>query len=905
MGVELLKIGNKMRRGVIFTIRGCFRSICNHPFLVVMFCSWIYMYRSSPFMFSLFVSAFPVLICTAILLGTLLSFGETNIPEIEIEDKTTYEAPPLKTGLSRDDVVVEQDDSHYFDRYSEKSRYDSEQSDEELSLSASSKLGEIRLKGSSNDSAPFMKEIPRVGKSEIREANGELDDKIDEQKSEWSEEILSDGEIVKNDEPVELDDEKSVADSFDSERVNVDDEEGVEEEVVEEEEEEEDALDSGSDGTESSSPDASMTDIMPMLDELHPLLDEEAAQLIQMSRHTSDAESEPSIETSISSSSSDSSDDIQNHDDSDVAEDENEDDEDAEADKEEQTKSAITWTEEDQKNLMDLGSSEIERNQRLENLILRRRTRKYTSMVPEINLIDFESSDFPLHIAPISTTRQNPFDLPQDSFSGLPPIPGSAPSILQPRCNPFDIPYDYISEEKHVLTGDGFREEVTTTSQSREPFFRRHESFSVGPSVFAPSNRQEKHDIRLRPYFVPERMISEESSYSSFHRQSSEMSDSKVSSVPETESVGSVEDMEYEKLAEEDNPHEIEVISKMEEVIEECPLGDHELVPSRELSEEDVPREPELISEMEHISEHIGHGSHSSGEEDEEEESLDVDSCSEVVEPRYSRDSSSSSFSEVSDRRDGIAEKPDISTKTAIRSTDLSISNALAEDVPHKEPVYDLSPPAGRKAISSSSSSSDGHAESDLRSPHVLVKRTVSFIEKESENQVIEKDNSSNVKMLSEPSTIHPADENESARVDISVNSGSSGVGASAEENVMDKHTQGEVACSASDIHTAVDDKNLGKSEEDKRLLISERDGLVRVRTSEGQLKEHNSVDKQETVLSPDSDVDYQEANEKLIPTPTAGRSTPSAGGTTSHFYDRRMHEPDYEHLDEVQVTEI
>lgn len=86
---------------------------------------------------------------------------------------------------------------------------------------------------------------------------------------------------------------------------------------------------------------------------------------------------------------------------------------------------------------MDLGTSELERNQRLESLIARRRARKTMSMMPERNLIDLESADLPFSIAPISTARNNPFDLPHDSYDdlGLPPIPGSAPSILLPKLN--------------------------------------------------------------------------------------------------------------------------------------------------------------------------------------------------------------------------------------------------------------------------------------------------------------------------------------------------------------------------------------------------------------------------------------------------------------------------------------
>ncbi|KAL8028676.1 hypothetical protein ABFX02_14G176600 [Erythranthe guttata] len=748
MGVELLKIETKMKK---FPIKVCFRSVCSHPFLVCMLCFLIFIHRSFPFVFSLFVSASPVLICTAILLGTLLSFGQLNVHKLERDETTTAdEVVPLETGLSKSDAVVveENNNNYYVDKTEEEEEEDS------------SKGG---VKSNSDDTPPFVEVTPPVGELEGVEI---LTTKI------------SDGNLETDD------DEKSVADSFDSERVNVDcldsppHEEDGEEEV---EEEEGDALDSGSDGAESSSPDASMADIMPMLDELHPLLDEEAAQNAQISSrdNSDDAMSQHSSESTTTAStvsSHQSGDETENCDDFD----DDEEEEEVKEDKEEETKSAITWTEEDQKNLMDLGSSEIERNQRLENLILRRRTRKFNSMVPEINLIDLESSDPPFNVGPISTSRQNPFDFPHDSYdnySGLPPIPGSAPSILLPRRNPFDIPFDYnaTTEEK---TGDGFRE---------EPFFRRHESFNVGPSIFGqpPPN---KNDAKLmRPYFVPERMVpEEESSYSS------EKSDSKVSSVHEMESVCSVEDLEYRNL----------------------------------LEEEDAPHEPELISEMEHVSEHIGHGSQSS--EEEEEEDAEEDSV------------------EV-----GPVEKRDIEDHSEKEST----GNPSVDEIPHKEPVYDSSP-TSRKNFSSSSSSSDVHADSDSRLPHVNVKRTI-------------------IEILPKQKTLCRSDGKESLE---NLNPDSCGGDKiSVEEAIVDKHEHGQDPSSSSDFDTRA------QSEKEKCLLIP-------------KLEKDDTIDKGKNVGSPNSEDEFQEANEKLI-------TTPSVGGSTPLFYDIRMHDnTEYEHLDEVQV---
>ncbi|KZV33923.1 hypothetical protein F511_04148 [Dorcoceras hygrometricum] len=761
-----------MRKGVFFLIRRCFRSVCDHPFLVGVLCFLIYLYRSSPFIFSLLVSASPVLVCTAILLGTLLSFGQPNIPEIEREEITTN-GISVKMGISKD---ADKNESYY----AEKKRDEGEHARE---------LGDIHREGSLDDTTPLINK--RL--TEMQRENGEIWEA--ERELGANEERLSDEEAVENqyasipnmnnDEHLESDYEKSEADSFDSERVNVDSLDSpprspwkrVDDRVEgeDEEEEEDDALESESDKAESSSPDASMADIMPMLDELHPLLDEETPQPDNMSHEGSDAGSESSPKSSMSSDDSDGG--TENNKDLEVADEDNEDGEDEDdlqGDEQGQMKSAITWTEEDQKNLMDLGSSEIERNQRLENLILRRRARKNMSMVPERNLIDLESFDLGFNIAPISTARKNPFDLPRDSYDnmGLPPIPGSAPSILLPRRNPFDIPYD-SSEEKPDLMGDGFQEEFTTV-QSREPFFRRHESFNVGPSIYAPV-KKERQSSKLRPYFMPEQMVSEESSYSPFQRQSSELSDSKVSSVPETESI--------------------EPISKREDIPEEY-----------------TPRETELISTMEHVSEHVGHGSQSSeedeplefgqtekGDVEQDEHRFQLEDAEDHYEPRGvakslefqvtgyhpnsetveqvdSRGSSSSSLSEVSERvfnetagelsmlegrSDDFVENPGISTRTSVGS-DMSVT--LVEGMPLRDPIYDSSPPAVRKN-SLSSMSSDVHLESDLGLPPELVKRMVSLAESESKGSSAEMD--VHIEMSPESSKPHSVIEHGSEQIDI------------------------------------------------------------------------------------------------------------------------------------------
>jgi hypothetical protein len=103
---------------------------------------------------------------------------------------------------------------------------------------------------------------------------------------------------------------------------------------------------------------------------------------------------------------------------------------------------AVAWTADDQKNILKIGCLEIERNQRLESLIARRRGRNYSDR----NLADIGSSDslpsieelskFNVQIPTVFAPRKNPFDLPYDEDN----FPDSAPSALLQTGNPFDLP---------------------------------------------------------------------------------------------------------------------------------------------------------------------------------------------------------------------------------------------------------------------------------------------------------------------------------------------------------------------------------------------------------------------------------------------------------------------------------
>ncbi|XP_050369300.1 LOW QUALITY PROTEIN: uncharacterized protein LOC126787460 [Argentina anserina] len=134
---------------------------------------------------------------------------------------------------------------------------------------------------------------------------------------------------------------------------------------------------------------------------------------------------------------------------------------------------AVQWTDDDQRNLLDLGLSEIERNKRLESLIARRRARKLFKMQIEKGLIDLDTI-LPSQIAPLYIARNNPYIAEMDGME----TPGSAPSVMFPAKNPFDLPYDPL-EEKPDLKTDSFQQEFTTVTQ-RDMLYCRHESFCYG-----------------------------------------------------------------------------------------------------------------------------------------------------------------------------------------------------------------------------------------------------------------------------------------------------------------------------------------------------------------------------------------------------------------------------------------
>ena len=756
-----MEMGFRVRKFVVVSIRTCYRSVRNYPFLFGLLCFLILLYRSCPFLFSLLVSASPVLICTAVLLGTLLSYGQPNIPEIETEEKVSRDVASLRSGiLDNATVVAKEDDSFTVERFEGnevENSYVVRGPEEERKTG---KLDEhagfvdfVQVIHERNREIQFEKggieEFEEFEKGEVEKAAGE--------KEFHNSELEERREIYKKDLDIRnlaTDDENAVenqllaAQSMRNEILEVEDRNISIEPVHkgdhlslslnDKDDHDENGYDSSgseSDRAESSSPDASMADIIPLLDELHPLLDSETPLPAHRSNEESDASSEQSHKSDGECVMSDDEAENQGEEGGVVEHDEDEDDDDDEGmqeEKEDESKSAIKWTEDDQKNLMDLGSLELERNQRLENLIARRRARNNLRMLAGKNLIDLDGFELPANVPPISTARRNPFDLPYDSYSnmGLPPIPGSAPSILLPRRNPFDLPYD-SNEEKPDLKSDDFEQEFLAPQQ--KDMFRRHESFSVGPSNFAVP-KLEQQNIRWKPYFMPEKIAAEGTSYSPLERQFSEVSESKMSSVSDTESMSSIADQDDKKPDESQSFLETTAVSYLHPTASgiEHGNGPWEDIGSEDYVQENRDVHHEVIeitlgSTESHFESQSGSSAIRGADTPLEINASEIHSKNVLVETDFSSNSSLSSLSEEENetafevKTDEVKPSSNHTEESSIDTTNISVpaleedgdfkhASEVLDDNQHREPVYDSSPSAEGK-LSFSPVSSDMYTE--------------------------------------------------------------------------------------------------------------------------------------------------------------------------------------------------
>ncbi|XP_020578186.1 uncharacterized protein LOC110023218 [Phalaenopsis equestris] len=512
MEVKVKEVVVYVRKYLLFSLKSAYKFTYRHPFVASFSFSLFLLYSCYPSLFAFLVSFFPVLFCTALLLGILLSYGEPNLPEIEEDDNINMNISSLKVQNSSDDFFAKKDESFTLGDFVD-NRVGTE---ERISKDSAHYVDEER-------GIDFLASVEEQNKiMENLEFFMKEQSKSNRRTSEVADSVCEgvEGLMVKIKRPP-LDDWLDSSLGSPWQPITIRDA----------------SSDSESDQAESSSPDASMTDILPMLDELSPLLDSETLHNDPKCADNSDSE-------------------LSLHQESDDESVEKEDE--CKSEGKDEGNTVVTWTADDQKNVMDLGSSDLERNRRLESLIARRRARKNQIIIYEKDLIDLPGNEtkmdglslFHRQIPPIFAPRGNPFDLLHDLDESevMPPIPGSAPSVLLRRQNPFDFPCG--SEDiNNGLAGETSCQPEFELPSQKGYLFRRHESF-VSRSVFPPSNliHEKFGSSRLNPYVAAEKMDSEGNDHIDFHNQQSEETDTKSSFVDASDTVSSAVDGEDRKV---------------------------------------------------------------------------------------------------------------------------------------------------------------------------------------------------------------------------------------------------------------------------------------------------------------------------------------------------------------------
>ncbi|CAN6455804.1 unnamed protein product [Victoria cruziana] len=543
MGIDRKEVGYQTKQALIVFSKACCASVRGYPLFSGIFVFFVLLYAFFPGTFFFLLSNSPVIICTAILLGTLLSFGHPRIPEIcEEKEVKTPEVCSFKADGRVDLTVTEKDgncemevplldkEGNALETIEEEGTKNRNLDDEGGKIEAGDSLHlEIQKKdeavvaGGATDEADLVF-TPRQGRlgEGLGLGTGRLEKAIHESRLAGNtkagasqDDPSSRGKFycrsnsrrtvrfVMNDIRQDKEESKVEEDHVEEAMHKADDfevrdkapEAYVEDSFtsslgspwiqIHRQNQSSSGLDhddqfshSSSEHAESSSPDASMADILPILDELHPLLDSETPQ--PASLEPSEGYSEQSFENHDSDEEDDN--DEEDDDDDGSTEVEKEGSENCEGENiGHEAMSGVKWTDDDTKNVMDLGSSELERNRRLENLMAKRRARRNKKIELEKDLIDLQSdekislldmddssfnildsvsiqaSPFLVRSATLPYIKRNPFDLPYDGEKELVevsvPASARAPSTFSSKRNPFDLPYDHAGMDG-MLTGE-------------------------------------------------------------------------------------------------------------------------------------------------------------------------------------------------------------------------------------------------------------------------------------------------------------------------------------------------------------------------------------------------------------------------------------------------------------------
>uniref|UniRef100_A0A0E0MJ71 Uncharacterized protein n=1 Tax=Oryza punctata TaxID=4537 RepID=A0A0E0MJ71_ORYPU len=425
-----------IKRLMYSSLRLGYEFACDYPTVLAAGVLLLFLHRLCPSLFNFLLSSSPVFLLTALLLGALLSYGEPAVlvlgenqqtlsfkSKISITDRSIDKVETVAVEEHLDNTTTS-NEVYVRERKFEGNIHDTHWEKNGTYVTVDTALNEeIHMKDGTSDYG--LKDTHREGK-DITSVEIDIVPCVRPSSFANSGVTVETEDVGENSKKkVELQELGSIYHESDNNKVQYQYQLGEFMsscwEPVMRVEPHDACSDSESDLTESS-PDASMTDIIPMLEELHPLIDLQTGHPSLVSRDN--------LNTSSDDDEDDLEEDAGSADDNLLAEIDDFD----------------NW-----KDVIDLSYLDMDNNSKLEGMMDLQRAKNILKFELDKRLMDLQAADavqkmeaasrFRVQVPSISTGRQNPFDSSNgsDEIIELPHVPDSAPSCLLPRINLFDL----------------------------------------------------------------------------------------------------------------------------------------------------------------------------------------------------------------------------------------------------------------------------------------------------------------------------------------------------------------------------------------------------------------------------------------------------------------------------------
>ncbi|KAM3293192.1 hypothetical protein ACQJBY_036640 [Aegilops geniculata] len=476
MAFDTNNLALHIRRLVRSSIRLGYHSACGHPEVLGVGIGLLFLHALCPSLFTFVLSSSPVIVLTAILLGALLSYGEAAVPLDGEETLEDHESLSLKSNIHVSDCSNREVDNIAVKVQLEK-----------RTETDGCEAVHVRERASDDCTHDPLCEDKNV--TYIASDAAVLSEAYVEEETTPSDSLHGTHCEEKNVTFV-ADDTVPSAEPFNHPEINatLEREERAKETSKKAEPQEPESTctgscnngvhyqyqfgefmrscwqpvmrqdlpycDSESDLTdESSSPDASMSDIIPMLEDLHPLINLGTGELSLASREKLNSSSDEN-EYDLEEEKEEQDDSVSSDDDEGT---------------EWQQENGVNW-----KDVVQLNCLDMEQNDKLGNPVELQRAKNMLKFELDMRLIDLQAADatrklkdasrFHVQVPSICTPRYNPFHPSRDSEESieLQQVPGSAPSVLLHRRNLFDLPFDRAVHQR-----SRFQESWTPRSRFR------------------------------------------------------------------------------------------------------------------------------------------------------------------------------------------------------------------------------------------------------------------------------------------------------------------------------------------------------------------------------------------------------------------------------------------------------